>query len=96
MPFQPSILGSYHLIIFGRGGGGIDFWREKNSLLPSNWGKKLFATGLVKCSLIQCKRPFKSWLLMKTIFYRFAYGKKIIVSSKARKEFIDPVKKSIS
>jgi hypothetical protein len=46
MTFHPSILGSNHLKIFG--GGGIDFFEEKNSLLPTKWENKLFVASLEK------------------------------------------------
>ena len=94
MTFHPSILGSNHLKIFG--GGGIDFFEEKNSLLPTKWEKKIICSKFRKNTLIHCYWPFKSWLIMKKILCRFAYGKKIIVSSKARKELFDPEKKSMA
>jgi hypothetical protein len=42
-----------------------------------------------------CYWPFKSWLLMNKIFCCFAYGNKLIVSSKARTQLFDPEQKSM-
>jgi hypothetical protein len=92
MTFQPSILGSNHLKIFG--GGGIDFFEEKNSLLPTKWKKKIVCSKFRKNTLIHCYWPFKSWLIMKNIL-SLRVWKTFIVSSKARKKLFDPEEKSM-